>query len=123
MKFSNEQLVEKLGQLGLVTIRENDSFTYYQPVSYSAFKNRASIHRYGRSAKIVFVGNPKNNLFGFYVDWETDSAVMKTAYDKFVSLVKGNMQDYNNQIIQWGNCGIPISYGNLRQVEENNFVY
>jgi hypothetical protein len=123
MKFSNEQLVEKLSQLGLVGINENGSFTYYQPVSYSAFKNRASIHRYGRTAKIVFVGSPKNNLFGFYVMCDTDSNVMKEAYNMFVNLVKGEMTEYNQENIQWGNCGIPISYGNLRQSIENNFAY
>ena len=94
-----------------------------KPLSYSGFKNRASVHKYGKNYKVVFVGHPRQNLFGFYVMWGTDSDVMKEAYELYVSLVKGDMTGYNEGDIQWGNCGIPISYGELRSyVEENNFV-
>ena len=116
MKLSNEQLVDNLKLLGLVNLSTN------KPISYSGFKNRASVHKYGDSYKIVFVGHPKQNLFGFYVMYGNDSQVMKEAYDMFISLVKGNMEDYNEGDVQWGNGGIPIGYGGLRQVYENKFV-
>ena len=94
-----------------------------KPLSYSGFKNRASVHKYGKNYKVVFVGHPRQNLFGFYVMWGADSNVMKEAYDLYVSLVKGDMTGYNEGDIQWGNCGIPISYSELRSyVAENNFV-
>lgn len=94
-----------------------------KPLSYSGFKNRASVHKYGKNYKVVFVGHPRQNLFGFYTMYGPDSDVMKEAYDMYVSLVKGDMTGYNEGDIQWGNCGIPISYSELRSyVEENNFV-
>lgn len=116
MKLSNEQLIDNLKLLGLVNLSTN------KPLSYSGFKNRASVHKYGSNHKIVFLGHPKSNLFGFYVMWGNDSQVMKEAYDMFLNLLKGDMTDYNEGELQWGNCGIPISYGGLRQTYENKFV-
>lgn len=106
---TNEELIQDLMSLGLVTEDK-------RPVSYSGFKNRASIHRYGSPVKykIVFVGLPKKNLFGFYVMFGDDTKVMKQAYAMFISLVKGNMEDYNIGDLQWGNAGIPLKYKNLR---------
>jgi hypothetical protein len=46
-----------------------------------------------------------------------DSEVMKEAYDMFIRLVKGDMTDYNYNDVQWGNAGIPLGYGDLRQIE------
>ena len=116
MKLSNEQLVDNLKLLGLVDLSSN------KPISYSGFKNRASVHKYGSQYKVVFVGHPKQNLFGFYTMYGNDSEVMKEAYEMFVSLVKGKMDDYNENDVQWGNAGIPIGYGGLRQIYENKFA-
>lgn len=106
MKLSLEQLHDNLRELGLMDMND-------KPLSYSAFKNRASVHRYG-DYKIVFVGFPKRNLFGFYVMWGNDSEVMREAYDMYSKLVKGDMEDYDNGDLQWGNCGFPLMYGCLR---------
>ena len=110
MKLSKEQLIGNLKLLGLVNIQNG------KPISYSGFKNRASVHRYGKTYKIVFVGHPKQNLFGFYTMYGNDSEVMKEAYDMFIRLVKGDMTDYNYNDVQWGNAGIPLGYGDLRQI-------
>jgi hypothetical protein len=117
MKLSNEQLIEKLRLLDVIGVND-------KPISYTAFKNRASVHRYGKAYKIVFLGAPKSNLFGFYVVFGNDSQVMKEAYDMFLDLVKGDMTDYNLDDIQWGNAGIPIAYGRLRQeyYNETNLI-
>ena len=110
MKLSNEQLIDKLKDLGLVNIETN------KPISYSGFKNRSTIFKYGKKYKTVFVGQPKQNLFGFYTMWGNDTEVMKEAYDMFVSLVKGDMSYYNDKDIQWGNAGMPLEYGNLKTI-------
>lgn len=90
-----------------------------KPLLYSAFKKFASVHKYGNKYKIVFVGIPNDNLFGFYVDWGNDTDVMKQAYKMYVRLVNGNMDEFNDKEVQWGNCGIPIKYGNLRKSIES----
>lgn len=107
MRLSLEQLHNNLKDLGLMSIENNT------PLSYTGFKNRASVHKYG-DYKVVFVGHPRQNLFGFYTMYGTDSQVLKEAYDMYWNLVKGDMEGYNEGDVQWGNCGIPISYGSLR---------
>ena len=107
MKYTHLELMEKLKALGLVSADD-------KPVSYSRFKNSATIMRYAKKNKIVFVGRPKENLFGFYMTYNIDSDNMRFAYDMFVKLVKGNMEDYEDGCLQWGNAGIPLVYKNLR---------
>jgi hypothetical protein len=104
-----EILHDKLKWLGLMSI---DTL---KPISYVGFKNRASIHRYGTVRRIVFVGQPKDNLFGFYTAPNDDTATMKQAYKMFVKLVKGDMTDYNAGTLQWGDKGIPLDYLDLEQ--------
>ena len=107
MKLTHKQLMQKLKALGVVSPKS-------EPVTFPAFKNRATVHRYGKDYKIVFMGIPSKNLFGFYVMYGTDMEVMKEAYKMFMRLIQGNMEDYENRDLQWG-LRIPIAYGNMRQ--------
>ena len=107
MKLTHKQLMQKLKALGVVSPKG-------EPVTFPAFKNRATVHRYGKDYKIVFMGIPSKNLFGFYVMYGTDMEVMKEAYKMFMRLIQGNMEDYENRDLQWG-LRIPIAYGNMRQ--------
>lgn len=109
MKLTHKQLLKNIKKLNLI---DGDG----TPVLYSQFKNRATIHRYGSKWKIVFIGLPKVNLFGFYVMYNIDSVVMKEAYNNFIALVHGDMELYKDEDVQWGNAGIPIVYGNLRTI-------
>jgi len=102
------QIKDKLKLLGLIT---NEG----KPISYSGFKNKASVHRYGQKKyKIVFIGIPKTNLFGFYTMYNTNILVMKEAYSLFLELVNNNIEPYTNKDVQWTNFGIPLTYSNLR---------
>ena len=64
MRLTLENLHYNLKVLGLMNLQTNE------PLSYTGFKNRASVHPYGGyyggKYKIVFVGFPRKNLFGFY---------------------------------------------------------
>ena len=104
----------RLMELGLI---QNNG----DPILYSAFKNRATIIRSAQNRgvkKAVFIGVPQQNLFGFYTPIlnEPDTVVMKQAYKMFVKLAKGDLEDYNNGSVQWGNRGIPLNCGNLRTI-------
>lgn len=112
MKLSIKEIQLRLKRLGLMTDEG-------EPVLYSAFKNMAGIHRYnGRSGtlKVVFIGLPKENLFGFYAAFknDTDTNVLKEAYSNYLKLVKGRIDPYETKDVQWGNAGIPLVYGDLR---------
>lgn len=89
------------------------NFETGKPVSYAAFKNKATIHRYGKE-KIVLFGQPNNNLFAVYTIRDTDPNTMKEAYGKFVRLVKGDTTDYKSSTLQWSKGGIPTEYTDLK---------
>ncbi len=111
MKLSIKLIQQRLSKLGLIDEGGN-------PVLYSKFKNLASIHRYsgrGNTYKVVFIGQPKENLFGFYAAFanDNDPLVMKEAYANFLKLVKGDITPYEDGDVQWGNTGIPVVYKSL----------
>jgi hypothetical protein len=113
--LSIKRLQAKLRMLNLIDDKNS-------PVLYSTFKNKASIHRYkGRTGtlKIVFIGKPKENLIGFYAAFknDTDVNVMREAYSNLCLIAKGDIFPHESQAVQWGNAGIPITFGNLRVVE------
>lgn len=107
MKLTHKQLMQKLKALHMVSDKN-------VPVTFPAFKNRAMVHKYGKDYKVVFVGVPAVNLFGFYVTYANDMECMREAYSLFLKLVKGDMEGYEDNDVQWG-LRIPINYGNMRQ--------
>lgn len=112
-KMPRFKVLHHLLQLGILT--EDGT-----GVSYSVFKNKATIMKYGKQnkhqLKVVFVGFPKENLFGFYVECDTDPNCMKQAYDWYCKLVK-NTVDFDDVDIHFGNCGFPMQYGYIRSLE------
>lgn len=85
------------------------------PISYGKWKNKASIGKYGKpdnQLKIVFIGFPNENVFGFYVDSIPDNEAMKEAYGWFLKLAKGKIDPEMH--IQWGNRELPKKYENLK---------
>ena len=39
---------------------------------------------------------------------------LKSAYLNYLEIIKGNVESLNNKLVQYGNCGIPIGFGDLR---------
>lgn len=89
-------------------------------VSLNSFKNDyADVHTYGRGHNkkfIIFVGLYKSNLFGCYVDFNitTKANAIKESYSMLKGLLEGNKEILDIEDIQWGNSGIPLSYGDIR---------
>ena len=43
--------------------------------------------------------------------------MVKIAYEYLVDTITTEMkQEYLDENVQWGNCGIPLAYGNLRAI-------
>lgn len=106
-------LQERLKSIGLILNGK--------PAPFRVFKKLVDIHNYGtgkRTIKIIFIGHPKENMFGFYPMQGANPVVLKEAYEMFVALAKGEFEDVDCRNIQWGNCGIPICYGDLRRDEK-----
>lgn len=107
MAFNERQIFARLNKANLM----EDG----KPVSFSKFKGYATIYRYSANKhKIVFVGQPKENLFGFYVKNDSDMKVLREAYDWFVRMAKGDLAPLNEKDVQIGNCGLPKGYVSLK---------
>ncbi len=112
MRLTLDEIKDKLKELGIINAETNAL------ISFTGFKNRCSVHKYGKKLKIVFLGHPKQNLFGFYVMYAADSVVLKEAYQMLVNVVvKDDISYYEDDDLQWGNAGIPLAYGDLRFAE------
>lgn len=111
MKFTIAQVRAKLEKINL--LKPDTGLE----LSYAHFKNMSSIHKYGRGRlqkKIVFCGKPKETLFAFYVMNDTDPIVQREAYDMYKRLVKGDMGPIEDGDVMIGNCGFPMTYGDIR---------
>ena len=112
MKLTHEQLKENLTKLGLIVNGK--------PVTKKLFTEYADFNQYGRgkpSLYVIYIGVPKENLFGFYPHRRTTKVeALSEAYDMYKNIVLHNDYYYKIDYIQWGNCGYPLSYGNLRTI-------
>lgn len=90
-----------------------------KPISKTKFNQLSDVHKYGRGQSMLNVVyfNGENRLtYGFYPRYKGDSKAisLKTAYSMYIDLLNGESNDFECGNIQFGNCGIPISYGDLR---------
>ena len=112
MRLPISILTHKLKDLGLIT--ESG-----EPISFAKFKKLVDIHQYGNGKRrlfILFVG-VKDNKIGFYPPTTNKLEMVKIAYEYLVDTITTDMkQEYLDGNVQWGNCGIPLAYGNLRAV-------
>jgi len=111
MRIPIEILNQKLKELGLVT--ESG-----EAISFSKFKQLADIHQYGlgkRKTFIIFIRNSKNNILGFYPPTCSKVEMLKISYEYLLDTIQTEMkQEFLDGNIKWGNCGIPLAYGDLR---------
>ena len=87
-----------------------------KPISKTAFKKLASVHQYGNNNLriIFFYIHPKELMYGFYPPIRgTKAKNLDSAYDRFVKTFEGWMDYIDNAVIQRGNSGIPIGYGDI----------
>lgn len=87
-------------------------------IGKTAFKELANVHTYGKQSnnlRIIFFGFPKECMYGFYPIYnENKSKQLDAMYLLCNVVIGGEMRWFDNENIQFGNCGIPLSYCNLR---------
>jgi len=82
-----------------------------QPVTFKEFKERVNAMKYGnKPLYVIYIGDPKNNMFGFYPDISTKAQAIKDAYKSYKKLVNGDLSDFEDEYVAWGNSGYPLSY-------------
>ena len=93
-----------------------DMFNNGKPVTFKLFKERANVSKYGKKALyIIFIGDPNQNMFGFYPEISTKEQATKDAYKSYCKLVNGDISELEDGIdVSWGDCGYPLVYKRLR---------
>jgi hypothetical protein len=113
MKIPMELINEKLKELGLVS--ESG-----EAISFTQFKKIADIHEYGygkRRLFIIYIRKSKDNIFAFYPPTCRRPEMLKISYEYLLDTIQTEMkQEFLDGNIQWGNCGIPLSYGDIRTI-------
>lgn len=111
MEFTNTQVREKLKQINMLNpLNELE-------ISFSQFKNRATVHKFGEGntlRKIVFCGQPKEVLFGFYVEIDSDINSLGQAYYWYKRLAKGDTGPIDEGNVKIGNGNFPLTYTAIR---------
>lgn len=112
--FSYDEAMTKFKELGLLVDGK--------PVNLTTFCKKCDLHVYGyykgKREKIAFFHNSRESMFGFYLMNMPKRLYLKECYDMFKQMVAGDMSFMEYGAIQWGNCGIPLQYGNLRSIRE-----
>ncbi len=112
--FTFEDLGEKMTVKG--KLMAMGMITHGMPVSFKEFKERASAHKYGKRALyIIFIGEPKHNMFAFYPEISTKKQAIRDAYNMYKRLVNGDLSDIENRDAIWGDSGYPLIYGPIRK--------
>jgi hypothetical protein len=111
-EFAYDRIMRDWEQIGLV---KNG-----KPITKKDFKELANVHTYGKqnqNLRIMFFGHPKEGMYGFYPTVSENKAKqLDRLYSWYLLiLTNGNMNYFDQNNIQFGNKGIPLSYGSLRK--------
>lgn len=108
-EFVHDRIIRDWTNIGLIVNSK--------PISKTAFARLANIHTYGNqknNLRIYFFG-PKECQYGFYpLLRENRTQQLVYLYEMFIETLLGDMTWVDDHNIQFGNCGTPIGYGNLR---------
>lgn len=115
--YSHSKIMNDFENIGLVSNGK--------PLSKKEFIELSDMHLYGSSRqnlRIVLFGK-RDCLYGFYpYIRDNKKGTYDSVYEIYKSFVMGDMEPLDNDCIQFGNCGIPLTYNDLRvsaNFEEN----
>ena len=94
-----------------------------KPISKSKFAKMADIHTYGtgrNALKVLYFGS-KDNTFAFYPPQDTKPEIINISYDYYLDCFTEMKQEFLDGNVCWGNCGIPLQYGELRVWHNTDF--
>jgi hypothetical protein len=109
-EYAHDRLMRHWENIGLRDLHTG------KPISRTAFGKLADVHTYtgaGRKLRIYFFGT-KDCKYGFYPMIDTKANNLKECYQMYLDTFKGITEHLDCKDVQFGNCGIPLSYGDLR---------
>ena len=117
-KEAFESLFEFLHDRMMNEWSENGLLPMMKPLSKSAFVEVLDVHQYGKGKNkywIGFAGNKMDGLWAFQClcQGDTKARFLKQAYEMYQSALNGDMEDIDDELLQRGNSGIPLSFGDI----------
>jgi hypothetical protein len=97
---------------------ENGLLPNMKPLSKSKFIEVVDVHQYGKGKNklwIGLVGTKMSGLWAFQCLCKGDTKVrfLSQAYEMYQTALNGDMEDIDDELLQRGNSGIPISFGDI----------
>lgn len=95
-----------------------------KPISKKEFVEKSYQVKYGGRSKgafwtLYFYTHPKECMYRFSPEWAGGSkaVVMTNFYDSFINLVNGDTQEVDDELIEYGNRGLPLGvYAPLKAI-------
>ena len=110
-EFLHDRLMREFKKLSL--LKDNG-----QPITKKLFTELMSVHTYGKGQGKLFIGfhgGKMNGIWAFYGAYrgDTKAQFVKDAYRNYTNILEGHMSLVDNESIQRGNSGIPMSFGDI----------
>lgn len=108
--YAHDVIMEQWSNNGLLPMMK--------PLSKKAFVEVLDLHQYGKGKSklfIGFVGNKMDGLFAFkpLFSGDTKAKFLAHAYNMYKDVLNGNMQDVDDEMLQRGNSGIPLTFSDI----------
>ena len=89
-----------------------------KPLLKKEFVEVLDVHKYGKGKNVLwigFVGSKQATLFAFQClcAGDTKARFLTQAYEIYNDTLNGNMEHVDEELLQRGNSGIPLSFGDI----------
>jgi hypothetical protein len=100
-----------------------------KPISKTAFRRLLDVHTYkGRKGSgvttsyIGYIMNGRDMIYQFFPEWVNSPKAHNISfmYQNYLDVCNGDVEAFDCRDIIFGNCGIPISYGEVRHKHQSN---
>ena len=133
-KDAFDSLFVNLHDVIMVQWAENGLLVDGKKISKKAFVELLDLHTYGRGKSKLFIGFVGSKMDGLFVfqplfRGDTKAKYLTNAYDMYKRVLDGDMTDIDEEILQRGNSGIPLSFGDIyfrkqyNPTNEKNLIY
>ena len=108
--YTHDVIMDEMSEIGLLPMMK--------PLTKTAFVELMDLHQYGKGKRklyVAFFGDKMNGIIAFYPSFagDTKARFLKEAYENYQQVLNGNMSLIDSGIVQRGNSGIPIGYGDI----------
>jgi len=108
--YTHDVIMNEMSEIGLLPMMK--------PLTKTAFVELMDLHQYGKGKRKLYIGHfgdKMNGMISFYPRFagDTKARFLKQAYENYQQVLNGNMSLIDTDMVQRGNSGVPIAYGDI----------